>query len=55
MELELSEVETQPRRMENKRKRVEEPSKPEERKEKKVCQTGELGRDILQPGGSRSS
>ena len=33
-ELELSEVETQSRRMENKRKRVEEPSKPGERKRK---------------------
>ena len=34
MELELSEVETQSRRMDNKRKRLEEPSKPEERKRK---------------------
>ena len=34
MELELSVVETQSRRMDNKRKRLEEPSKPEEMKRK---------------------
>ena len=33
-ELELAEVETQARRIDNKRKRLDEPKKPEERKKK---------------------
>ena len=60
-ELELCEVENQSRRMENKRKRVDEPSKPEERKRKfaKLVNWGELEsiQEVVEhtPGGGGMS